>query len=99
MGIGGEYGEGALRIRGRTDGYYNIISASIGFQLGVQTRSVIIMFMTPEALDSFRAQGRLEGRRRRIGRDRDGRRRRLDRHQPDPEPRDRLHPRSQGAHV
>jgi len=53
MGIGGEYGEGALRIRGRTDGYYNIISASIGFQLGVQTRSVIIMFMTPEALNSF----------------------------------------------
>ena len=53
MGIGGEYGEGALRIRGRTDGYYNIISASIGFQLGVQTRSVIVMFMTPEALDSF----------------------------------------------
>jgi len=53
MGIGGEYGEGALRIRGRTDGYYNIISASIGFQLGVQTRSVIVMFMTPQALDSF----------------------------------------------
>jgi lipid-binding SYLF domain-containing protein len=53
MGIGGEYGEGALRIRGRTDGYYNIISASFGFQLGVQTRSVIVMFMTPQALDSF----------------------------------------------
>jgi lipid-binding SYLF domain-containing protein len=53
MGIGGEYGEGALRIHGRTDGYYNIISASIGFQLGVQTRSVIVMFMTPEALNSF----------------------------------------------
>ena len=52
-GVGAEFGEGALRIRGRTDGYYNIISASIGFQLGVQTRSVIVMFMTPEALDSF----------------------------------------------
>lgn len=54
MGIGGEYGEGALHIRGRTAGYYNTISASFGFQLGVQERSVIIMFMTEEALTSFR---------------------------------------------
>jgi lipid-binding SYLF domain-containing protein len=54
FGIGGEYGEGALRVRGRTVDYYNMISASIGFQLGVQERSVIIMFMTPEALDQFR---------------------------------------------
>ena len=55
IGIGGEYGEGALLIRRRTVGYYNTVSASIGFQLGVQARSVIIMFMTPEALDQFRA--------------------------------------------
>lgn len=54
FGIGGEYGEGALRVRGRTVDYYNMVSASIGFQLGVQERSVIIMFMTPEALDQFR---------------------------------------------
>jgi lipid-binding SYLF domain-containing protein len=55
FGIGGEYGEGALLIRRRTVGYYNTVSASIGFQLGIQARSVIIMFMTPEALDQFRA--------------------------------------------
>jgi lipid-binding SYLF domain-containing protein len=54
MGIGGEYGEGALLVRGRTVGYYNTISASIGFQLGAQARSVIIVFMTPEALAGFR---------------------------------------------
>ncbi len=54
FGIGGEYGEGALRIRGRTVDYYNTLSASVGFQLGIQERSVIIMFMTPEALDQFR---------------------------------------------
>ena len=54
IGIGGEYGEGALRLKsGRTAGYYNTISASIGFQLGAQARSVIIMFMTPHALASF----------------------------------------------
>jgi lipid-binding SYLF domain-containing protein len=54
MGIGGEYGEGALLIRGRTVEYYNTVSASIGFQLGAQARSVIIVFMTEEALAGFR---------------------------------------------
>jgi lipid-binding SYLF domain-containing protein len=54
FGFGGEYGEGALRIHGRTVDYYNTVSASVGFQLGIQERSVIIMFMTPEALDQFR---------------------------------------------
>ncbi len=33
--IGGEYGEGALRIGGKTVDYYNIVSGSIGFQIGV----------------------------------------------------------------
>ncbi|MGE0023628.1 MAG: YSC84-related protein [Hyphomicrobium sp.] len=54
MGFGGEYGEGALLRGGRTEGYYNTISASVGFQLGVQARTVIILFMTEEALESFR---------------------------------------------
>lgn len=54
FGIGGEYGEGALRIGGRTRGYYNTVSASVGFQLGAQARSVIIIFMTDEALAKFR---------------------------------------------
>ncbi len=53
IGFGGEYGEGALIRRGRTVEYYNIISASVGFQLGAQARSVVIVFMTPEALHSF----------------------------------------------
>ena len=54
MGIGGEYGEGALLTRGRTLEYYNTVSASIGFQLGAQARSVIIVFMTDQALQDFR---------------------------------------------
>jgi lipid-binding SYLF domain-containing protein len=54
IGVGGEYGEGALRRHGRTEDYYNTVSASFGFQLGVQARTVIIIFMTEEALDSFR---------------------------------------------
>ena len=54
FGIGGEYGEGALVIRGRTAGYYNTVTASIGFQLGAQARAIIILFMTGDALASFR---------------------------------------------
>ena len=54
IGLGGEYGEGALRIRGRTAGYFSTISASFGFQLGAQARSVIILFMTDDALERFR---------------------------------------------
>jgi lipid-binding SYLF domain-containing protein len=34
IGFGGEYGEGLLLIWGRPAGYYNLISASFGFQLG-----------------------------------------------------------------
>jgi lipid-binding SYLF domain-containing protein len=54
IGIGGEYGEGILLDQKQVQGYYNIISASFGFQLGVQDRSIIIMFMTQDALDGFR---------------------------------------------
>src|SRR6476660_2120170 len=53
LGFGGEYGEGVLIVKGEPAGYYNIISASFGFQLGVQSRSVIIMFMTEEAHAGF----------------------------------------------
>jgi len=53
IGIGGEYGEGELLIRGQPGGFYNIASASVGFQLGAQARSVIIMFMTDSALAQF----------------------------------------------
>lgn len=54
VGIGGEYGEGALRIDGKSVAYYNTASASIGLQLGAQAKTVIIVFMQQEALDKFR---------------------------------------------
>lgn len=54
IGIGGEYGEGALIVKGQTQGYYNTASASIGLQFGAQVKSQIIMFMTQGALDIFR---------------------------------------------
>lgn len=55
IGVGGEYGEGALRIRGKTVDYYNTAAASIGFQLGGQLKSVVIVFMELPALQQFRA--------------------------------------------
>lgn len=55
FGIGGEYGEGALRVGGKTAGYYSTAAASIGFQLGAQSKSVILMFMTEDALTAFRS--------------------------------------------
>ncbi len=55
FGIGGEFGEGALRINDKTVDYYSTVAASIGFQFGVQSRAVILMFMTDDALTRFRS--------------------------------------------
>lgn len=54
LGVGGEYGEGALRIGGNTVEYYNTAAASIGFQLGAQSKSVVVVFLTEKALQDFR---------------------------------------------
>ena len=55
FGIGGEYGEGAMLINGKTVEYYSTAAASIGFQLGAQTKTVIILFTTSKALKKFRS--------------------------------------------
>ena len=52
--IGGEYGEGALRIDGKTVDYYNTAAGSIGIQIGGQSKDIILLFMTDEALKQFR---------------------------------------------
>lgn len=51
--VGGKYGEGVLRHKRKTLGYYEIISASVGFQMGVQEYSMIIAFTSDAALDRF----------------------------------------------
>ena len=55
LGIAGEYGQGALRIGGKTANYYNIAGASIGLTIGGEKKDIIIAFMTDEALKKFRA--------------------------------------------
>jgi lipid-binding SYLF domain-containing protein len=54
FGIGGEYGEGVLRIGGKTVEFYSAAAASIGFQLGAQSKTVILMFLDSKALEGFR---------------------------------------------
>lgn len=56
FGVGGEYGEGALRIGGKTVEYYNTISASFGFQVGAQAKTIVLVFLDEEALKKFRAK-------------------------------------------
>jgi lipid-binding SYLF domain-containing protein len=53
VGIGGEYGEGVLRVDGKSVQYYSTASASIGFQFGLQQKSIVILFLTEKALKSF----------------------------------------------
>jgi lipid-binding SYLF domain-containing protein len=53
VGIGGEYGKGALRVQGKSVGYYSTAGASIGLQLGAEKHAMTVMFMTEDALRRF----------------------------------------------
>src|SRR5258708_2232595 len=53
VGVGGQFGEGALRIDGKNVDYYSIASASVGVTLGLAKRKEVILFMSQEALDKF----------------------------------------------
>lgn len=55
FGIGGEYGEGALQVGGKTNAYYSTAAASIGLQLGAQSKSIVLVFMTNDALKHFQS--------------------------------------------
>lgn len=52
--VGGQYGEGALRVGGGTVGYYSTISGSLGLQAGAQSKAIVFLFMTQDSLDKFR---------------------------------------------
>ena len=54
FGVGGQYGEGVLLIKGEPAAYYATAGASFGLQLGAQTKAEVIVFITGEALDNFR---------------------------------------------
>ncbi|ONC26335.1 hypothetical protein AQ914_04430 [Burkholderia pseudomallei] len=52
--VGGQTGSGALRVGGSTVGYYNTSSLSVGLQAGAQSKATVFLFMTQDALDTFR---------------------------------------------
>jgi lipid-binding SYLF domain-containing protein len=52
--VGVEGGEGALLVGGQTADYYKTAAASWGLQAGAQAKTVIVAFMTDEALQKFR---------------------------------------------
>jgi len=55
FGIGGEYGEGSLLVKGKDVTYYSTAAASIGLQLGVQSKSIVLVFMSNKALKAFQS--------------------------------------------
>ncbi|TXC84789.1 BPSL1445 family SYLF domain-containing lipoprotein [Paraburkholderia azotifigens] len=55
FGVGGQYGEGALRVGGKSVGYYSTTSASVGLQVGAQSKAIVFLFMTANALERFRS--------------------------------------------
>jgi lipid-binding SYLF domain-containing protein len=58
--LGAQYGEGALRQRGKTTGYYNSLAASYGLQAGVQVFGYALFFMSPSALQYLDSSGGFE---------------------------------------
>ena len=54
LGFGAETGEGALMVGGRTVDYYRTTAGSFGLQAGAQAKSIVIAFMTQDALKKFR---------------------------------------------
>src|SRR6202042_2181405 len=53
IGVGGQFGEGALRVDGKTVAYYSVTSASVGLTLGLAEHKEVILFMNQEVLDKF----------------------------------------------
>ena len=52
--VGAETGEGSLIVAGKTVDYYRTSAGSFGFQAGAQAKSIVIAFMTQDALSKFR---------------------------------------------
>lgn len=52
--VGAEHGDGVLRVNGQPAGYYSTTTGSVGWQAGAESRAIVLLFMTQEALDKFR---------------------------------------------
>ena len=52
--VGGQFGQGALQVEGKTIQYYNLVSGSLGYQIGAEQYDMVIIFMTNEVMNKFR---------------------------------------------
>ena len=52
--VGGEFGNGELRVNDKFAGYYRTTSGSLGLQIGAQSRALVFLFMTDDSLKRFR---------------------------------------------
>ncbi len=48
--VGGQYGKGVLLVNDKTQGYYNTVAGSYGFQIGAQSFGFVMFMMTDEAV-------------------------------------------------
>jgi lipid-binding SYLF domain-containing protein len=55
--VAGQFGDGALRERGRTLGYYRSLAASYGFQAGAQSFGYVLFFMDEASLAYLNKSG------------------------------------------
>ena len=58
--FGAQYGEGAMRKKGKTVGYYNTVAASYGLQAGAQWFGYILFFLTDHAVKYLEDSGGFE---------------------------------------
>ena len=54
IGIGGEYGKGELLVDGKAVAFYSTSALTLGAQLGAQSKAIVVLFLTQDALDRFR---------------------------------------------
>jgi lipid-binding SYLF domain-containing protein len=60
LGIGGQYGEGALLRKGKAVAYYKTTGASFGLQVGGQKYGYAMFFLTPKAVEQLDAANGFE---------------------------------------
>jgi lipid-binding SYLF domain-containing protein len=53
LGVGGEIGNGELRVKDRHAGYYRTTSLSVGLQAGAQSKALVFVFRDADALRRF----------------------------------------------
>jgi lipid-binding SYLF domain-containing protein len=58
--IAGQFGDGALRKRGKTVAYYRSLAASYGFQAGAQEFGYVLFFMDNDSLNYLDKSGGFE---------------------------------------